>query len=69
MQPGDEARGATTEFELCGCGAGCGEGVVEILRLAFEFEADYREQALQHLKDSASDPAESSADAQSLENP
>ena len=40
MHPRDKARGAVTELELCHGRGGCAD---DTLRLAFEFEADYRD--------------------------
>ena len=42
MQPRDKARGTVTELELCHGRGVFADIVIDTLRLAFEFEADYR---------------------------
>lgn len=54
MQPRDKAQVTFKELELCFGGSDCGDGVTETLRLAFEFEVDYRE-ALCQLQDPPDD--------------
>jgi len=64
MQPRDKIRGAASELELCLGSGNCADGSLETLRLAFEFEADYRD-ALQQSQDPLGDAEEPGADAQS----
>jgi len=63
MQPTNKIRGVAGELELCLGGGNCADGALETLRVAFEFEVDYRD-ALQQSQDSPSDAEEPGADAQ-----
>ena len=56
MQPGEKARGTMTELELCHGRGDCADGVIENVRLAFEFEADDRD-ALREEQNPPHDPA------------